>query len=224
MIRASFGKTVARSMLIGGLALLAVPAVAGCEAGNDAPTLEFHNAASGGYSDSTPIHISNAFVLGAPTGQTLPAGGAAGLFLGMFNTGTGADKLESVSAATSGGQPVASSVEVTGGSVALPPGQSTNLTGPKPSLVLKGLKAPLQNGSTVVITLQFASAGSVKVDAPVQAQSDFYSTFSPPAAGTPKVSPSASPKASGTVTPKAGATPKASATPAASASATPAKK
>lgn len=222
MIRASFGKTVARSMLIGGLALLAVPAVAGCEAGNDAPTLEFHHAASGGYSDSTPIHISNAFVLGAPTGQTLPADGAAGLFLGMFNTGTSADKLESVSAATPGGQPVASSVEVTGGSVALPPGQSTNLTGPKPSLVLKGLKAPLQNGSTVVITLQFASAGSVKVDAPVQAQSDFYSTYSPPAAGTPKVSPPASPKASGTATPKAGA--QASATPAASASATPAKK
>lgn len=209
MIRASFGKTVARSMLIGGLALLAVPAVAGCEAGNNAPTLEFHKAASGAYDSSTPITISNAFVLGAPTGQTVPAGGAASLFLGMFNTGTGADKLVSARAVTVTpkgqltGTPAASSVQISGGSVALPPGNSTNLTGPKPSLVLRGLKQPLLNGGTVGIILQFQNAGPVQLKTPVQAQADFYSTYSPPAAGTPAASPSASPKASGTATPKA---------------------
>ncbi|MCL2585488.1 MAG: copper chaperone PCu(A)C [Streptosporangiales bacterium] len=231
MIRASFGKTVARSMLIGGLALLAVPAVAGCEAGNNAPTLEFHKAASGAYSTSTPVHVSNAFVLGAPTGQSVPTGSAASLFLGLFNTGASADKLvsataEAVNPTTNKVEgPAASSVEISGGSVALPPGQSTNLTGPKPSLVLKGLKQPLDSGNTVVITLKFANAGAVQLNTPVQAQANMYATYSPPAAG----SPAASPAASGTASPKAakpGATPGAtpSATPSASASPAPSKK
>lgn len=209
MIRASFGKTVARSMLIGGLALLAVPAVAGCEAGNNAPTLEFHEAASGAYDTSTPVHVSDAFVLGGPTGQTVPTGSAASVFFGLFNTGTSADKLVSATAdvvtpANTDGGPIGN-VQLSGGSVALPPGQSTNLTGPKPSVVLQGLKKPLKSGSTVLLTLKFANAGEVRLKAPVQAQADFYSTYSPPAAGKPAQSPSASASPTGTASPNAGA-------------------
>ena len=95
-LRKSFGKTVARSTLIGGLALLAVPAIAGCEAGFNAPTLEFHAASGGAHTVVNGIEISNAFVLGAPVGGQVTKGSSASLFVGLFNNGTNNDKLVSV--------------------------------------------------------------------------------------------------------------------------------
>jgi hypothetical protein len=115
VIRASFGKSVARSTLIGGLALLAVPAVAGCEAGLNAPTLEFHPAAGGAYATFDGISVSNAFVLAAPAGSSVPAGGSASLFVGLFNNGSTNDKLLSVSAPNA-----AASVTIKGGGVTTP--------------------------------------------------------------------------------------------------------
>ena len=48
MIRASFGKTAAGRLLLGaGVLALLIPAIAGCEAGDDAPTLQFHPASFG---------------------------------------------------------------------------------------------------------------------------------------------------------------------------------
>ena len=52
MIRASFGKTAAGRLLLGAGALaVLMPAIAGCEAGNNAPTLEFHAASAGAQTD-----------------------------------------------------------------------------------------------------------------------------------------------------------------------------
>ena len=51
---------------------IAVPALAGCEAGFNAPTLTFHPAAFGGYATQDGIMIDNAFVLGSTTGVTVP--------------------------------------------------------------------------------------------------------------------------------------------------------
>ena len=45
MVRSS-RKTLAKGLLIAALALL-ISGIAGCEAGNDAPTLEFHPASPG---------------------------------------------------------------------------------------------------------------------------------------------------------------------------------
>ena len=86
MIRRSLGKTVARRALIGAVALL-VPALAGCEAGLNAPTLEFHPASNGAHAVVDDIRINNAFVLGPPSGSTLPAGASAGFFVGLYNGG-----------------------------------------------------------------------------------------------------------------------------------------
>jgi hypothetical protein len=48
VIRASSGKTAAGRLLLGaGVLALLIPAIAGCEAGQDAPTLEFHPASAG---------------------------------------------------------------------------------------------------------------------------------------------------------------------------------
>jgi copper(I)-binding protein len=164
---------VARSLLIGSLALL-IPATAGCEAGLNAPTLEFHPASTGAHVIVNGIAVTNVFVLGAPSGSTLPAGSSASVFLSLFNGGTSGDTLTGVAA------PAANSVNVSGGTVSLPVNSAVNLTGPQPSVVLTGLKKPLTAGTDVAVTLNFQHAGSVTLEVPVQPQSYEFETYSPP--------------------------------------------
>ena len=52
-----------RRLLLGAIAVL-VPALAGCEAGLDAPTLEFHPASGGVSITQNGITLDNVFVLG----------------------------------------------------------------------------------------------------------------------------------------------------------------
>jgi copper(I)-binding protein len=178
VIRASFGKTAAGRLLLGAGALaLLVPAIAGCEAGNSAPTLEYHAASSGSQTVFNGIKITNVFVLGAPSGSTVPAGESASLFLSLYNDGSVNDTLVSASAPGS-----ASSVTLNGGSVALPAYSAVDLTGPQPSVVLKSLSQPLTAGGYVPVTLDFQHAGSVTLQVPVEPQSYYWSTYSPPAA------------------------------------------
>ena len=205
MIRASFGKTTAGRLLIGAGALaLLVPAIAGCEAGTDAPTLEFHPASAGAQTVFNGIKITDVFVLGAPSGSTVPSGSSAGLFLSLYNGSANADKLMSASA---GG--AATSVAVTGTTVALPVDSAVNLTGPQPSVVLNSLTKPLTGGSYVPVTLDFQHAGSVTLQVPVEPQSYYYSTYSAPA----PASTTAAATATGTAAATKSAAPTASATP-----------
>lgn len=194
MVRSS-GRTVAKGLLIGAMALL-ISGIAGCEAGNDAPTLQFHPAAGGAYGTADGISISNAFVLGAPGGATVPAGSSVSLFLSLYNSGTGDDELTGVHATG-----WASSVQVTGGTVSLPASAQVNLTGPEPQLVLSDLAKPLSGGEAIPLTLDFAHAGSVTLDVPVEPQSFYYSTFSPPPTVTPSASATPTTKATTTATP-----------------------
>ena len=97
MIRSSHGSTLLRRLLIGAIVLL-VPVLAGCEAGDDAPTLEFHPAANGGYATADAISVDNAFILGGPDGIPLAVGSSASMFLYTYNGGGSADNLVSVSA------------------------------------------------------------------------------------------------------------------------------
>ena len=215
MIRASFGKTVARSTLIGGLALLAVPAIAGCEAGFNAPTLEFHAASGGAHTVVNGIEISNAFVLGAPVGGQVTKGSSASLFVGLFNNGTNNDKLVSVTAPDN-----ASSVAIQNGSVTIPAYGAANLTGPEPAVVLKGLTTALRGGESITVTFDFATAGAVTLSVPVEPASYYYSTYSPPPAPT---TPAATSTATtvGTTKAKAKAKSAATATPTATPTPTP---
>ena len=167
-----------RRLLVGAIALL-VPALAGCEAGLNAPTLEFHPAAAGVTTSVNEISISNVFVLGPPQGSTLPAGSSASLFLGLYNNGGNGDTLVSASS------PAAKSVTITGGSVSLPQQASVNLTGPEPEVVLSGLTMPLQGGENVDVTLNFQTAGPVTLDVPVEPQSFYYATYSQAPTPTP---------------------------------------
>jgi copper(I)-binding protein len=181
VFRSSSGKTVARRLAIGALALV-IPALAGCEAG----PFQYHAASGATYTTYNGISINDAFVLGAPSGS-IPAGSSASMFLSLFNSGTSADRLVSVTATGASGS-AAANAQLVGGGVNLPATSSVNLTGPSPSVVLTGLTKPLSSGGSIYVRLDFQRAGAVTIQVPVQPRAFEYSTFSPP-----PPSPSASP-------------------------------
>jgi copper(I)-binding protein len=197
LLRKSRGTTAARRAIIG--AALLVPVLAGCEAGYNAPTQEFHEAAAGAYSTPSPsagITVNNAFVLGPATGATLPAGSSAGLFLALYNSSGSGDTLVSASAPGT-----ARSVTLEKGPVSVSPSASVLLTGPQPELVLTGLTRSLTGGQTIAITLTFANAGKVVLEVPVEPDAFYNTALSPPA------SPSASASATASATSSPSATP-----------------
>jgi len=217
VIRASSGKTAAGRLLLGaGVLALLIPAIAGCEAGQDAPTLEFHPASAGQQADFNGIKITNAFVLGAPTGSTVPSGSSASMFVSLYNSNDNSDTLLSATAPAAAG-----SISLSGGTVALPANSApVNLTGPEPKVVLEDLTKPLRGGTTIPVTFNFQHAGQVTLQVPVEAQSYYWSTYSAPAS-TPAggAAAGAAPHSTGTATPVTGAS--STATPGGTASATP---
>ena len=186
-----------RRLLVGAIAML-VPALAGCEAGFNAPTLTFHPAANGATVVFGGITIDNAFVLGPALGSSLPAGGQAGVFLSL--AAQKSDRLESASATG-----FANSVQLINGPVTLNPGTLVDLSGPTPQIVLNGLTSPLSGGQTVQLTLDFATAGSVTLQLPVEPAAYEYTTYSPPLPPppTPTPTPTGSHKASAPASPSA---------------------
>ena len=161
-----------RRLLVGAIAML-VPALAGCEAGLNAPTLQYHSASSGTSTTLNGIELDNVFVLGPALNQTLPAGGQAGVFLAL----SAQDHDQLVSASAPG---TASSVQLLSGPITLSPGALVNLSGPAPLVVLNGLTSPLSGGESVRLVLIFANAGAVTLQVPVLPAAYDYATFSPP--------------------------------------------
>jgi copper(I)-binding protein len=213
VIRARSGKTAAGRLLLGaGVLALLIPAIAGCEAGNGAPTLEFHSASFGAHTVFNGIQITNAFVLGAPNGSTLASGASAGLFVSLYNSGSSSDTLLSATAPGTAG-----SISLSGGTVPLAAGAApVNLTGPEPKVVLENLSQPLRGGTNIPVTFDFEHAGTVTLQVPVEAQAFQWATFSPPASATPGAAVStatATPVTSGSASPSGGATGTATATP-----------
>jgi copper(I)-binding protein len=168
-----------RRLLLGAVAVL-VPVLAGCEAGYNAPTLQYHPAANGAYFNRNGITIDNAFVLAPASG--LHPGDRAGIFMGL--QAENGDKLQSVSAPGT-----ANSVKVAGNTVNLPAQQLVELYGPNPKVVLTGLSTSLAAGENVNITFTFAEAGSVTLQVPVEPRNYEYATY-----GTPAPTPTAQPK------------------------------
>jgi copper(I)-binding protein len=170
-----------RLLIVAAAAL--IPAVAGCEAGNNAPTLSWHPPAEGTGTVVHNIAIRNVFVLGGSGTTAIPAGQSAGLYFALVNTGT-PDRLMSVQAPG-----IAKGVTIPGGSVRLATNQVVLLTGPQPRAVLTGLTEPLASGTVVSVVLNFQNAGAVHLRVPVLARNQPYGTFSP--APTPTPTPTA---------------------------------
>jgi periplasmic copper chaperone A len=161
-----------RRLLVCAIAML-VAALAGCEAGADAPTLEFHQASSGTSTTVNGITVDDAFVLGPAPPAALPVGGEAGVFLSLYTHGS--DRLVAASAPGA-----ASSVRLVSGPVTLTPGTLVDLSGPEPQIVLSDLTSPLKGGQTVELVLDFETAGPVTLQVPVEPAAYDYTTYSPP--------------------------------------------
>jgi copper(I)-binding protein len=190
-----------RRLLVGAIAIL-VPALAGCEAGLNAPTLEFHPASYGVSTTVNGITLDNVFVLGPQLNETLPVGGQAGVFLAL--TAQESDQLKSVSAPGT-----ASSVQLLAGPITLNPYELVDLSGPHPEIVLSDLTIPLSGGETVTLKLNFTNAGPVTLMVPVEPAAYEFATYAPPP--TPTASTAAVVKHKHKA--KAKADPSASATP-----------
>jgi copper(I)-binding protein len=172
------------------------PAIAGCEAGFNAPTQQWHQPAAGASAVvNNVLRINNVFVLGAAPALSLPRGGSAGLFLAINNEGV-PDRLVGVTAPGT-----AAAVQLPAGGVRLPTEQSVHLSGPAPQVVLRGLTRSLGGGTHIVVVLHFLRAGSVTMAVPVMPRAQWFATFSP---APLLVRPSPSP--TGTASPSPGAT------------------
>ena len=181
MIRSSHRIGGPRGLLVLAIAAL-IPALAGCEAGTNAPTQQWHQPTDGAGTVFNNIAIRNVFVLGAPIGQTIQAGQSAGVFLAMVNNGS-PDRLVSITAPGT-----AKSVTLPGGTVGLGSQRAVYLTGPAPKIVLEGLTRALAGGTAVKLILTFQNAASVTMTVPVMPRAQYYSTFSPPPKPTPSPS------------------------------------
>ncbi len=216
MSRSRRASTPLGRLAIAAVAVGLVAGATGCEAGNNAPTLEFHPQSEGIDTVAHGIEIRDAFVLGAQIGSTLKPGQSAGFFVALYNNGS----PDTLTGATAPG--TARSVTLPSGGIALRSQQPVYLTRrPVPSIVLTGLTRSLAGGQVVRLTLNFLNTGSVSLTVPVLPRAYDYATFSPPPAPTPTQSPVAAgqgkhaKKKSSTAaaTPGATASPTASATP-----------
>jgi copper(I)-binding protein len=206
VIRSSHRIGGPRGLIVLAIAVL-IPALAGCEAGTNAPTQEWHQPTDGATAMIGKIAVKNAFVVGAPLGQTIGTGQSAGVFLAIVNSGS-ADRLLSVSAPG-----YTKAVTLPGGSVTVAGGQVVLLTGPVPKIVLTDLIRPLNGGSTIRLVLNFQNAGTVGMTVPVMPKAQYYSTFSPPPSPTPSPTPTKHHRATVTATPTPSASATATATP-----------
>ena len=174
--RARVTRHLATALLV---SAAAIPLLAGCEAGNAAPTVNFHPSVDGGQKVVGSISIGNVFVLGAPLGSALQPGQSASLFLSLVNNGA-PDRLLSITASGSAG-----SVTLVGGTIPVVMGQPQYLTGPQPQAYLVNLTRAVRNGSNLELTLNFQREGAVSLKVPVIPFASSYTTLSPPPSPTP---------------------------------------
>jgi copper(I)-binding protein len=178
-----------------------IPVLAGCEAGDQAPTLNPHVPTDATTKSAGDIVIRNAFVLGAPLGASLRPGDTASLFFSLVSNG-GSDRLVSITAPGS-----AASVRLPGGSLPVSASHPVLLNGPPTKAYLVGITRQIRGGSTLTLVMNFQRAGQVYLTVPVMARAAHYVTYGPaPSPTTP--SPAATPaaakkhhKASATPTP-----------------------
>lgn len=166
-----------RLLIVAAVAL--VPAVAGCEAGDNAPTLNWHYPTDGAGTVVQGISIRNVFVLGSKESTVLPVGRSASLFFALVNSGN-PDRLLSIQAPGT-----ATAVTIPGGSIPLAESQAVLLTGPRSKAVLTGLTRPVATGTVITLVLNFKNAGTVRLRVPVLAGGQEFATFSPPPVPTP---------------------------------------
>lgn len=171
-----------RLLIVAGATLVAALAT-GCEAGDNAPTLNWHQPTEGAGTEVHGISVRNVFVLGAPLNSILDSGQSTSLFFALVNNNSTPDRLVSIQAPGS-----ASAVTIPGGGIPLGIQQAVLLTGPRPRAVLSNLTRNLANGGYVTLIMNFQRAGSVTLRVPVVAQDQNFASFSPAPTPSPTTS------------------------------------
>jgi copper(I)-binding protein len=173
VIRSRRGLLSLRGLVVAA-AMGLIPVIAGCEAGTNAPTQQWHQPTPGASAVlNNDLRINNMFVLGPTPGFTLPRGASAGLFFALTNDGA-PDRLISMTAPGS-----AASITVPAGGITLARQQTLFLTGPAPRVLLQRLTRTLNGGQWVRVNLEFQNAGYVSLRVPVMPRTASYATFSP---------------------------------------------
>ncbi len=180
MIRSGWGSALPRRLALAAVAAL-IPVLAGCEAGNNAPTLQFHYPTDAAGTAVGQLSIRNVFVLGAPLGFSLHKGQSASLFLALVSDGR-ADTLTSITAPGT-----ATSVALPAGGIPVRYQHPVLLTGPKPTVFLTNLIRSLRGGTDIKLVLNFRNAGPVTLVVPVMARASHYVTYGTPPSPTPTV-------------------------------------
>jgi copper(I)-binding protein len=214
VIRSGWRSRLPRRLVLVAAAAL-IPVLAGCEAGTNAPTINFHYPTDAAGTVTGDISIRNVFVLGPGLGTNLRAGQSASLFMALVNTGA-PDRLLSISAPGT-----ATSVSIPSGGVPVLTNDPVLLNGPKPVLVLVHLTRTVLSGSSLKLVLTFRNAGTITLQVPVFPRALHYQTLSPPPAPTPSATVTATGKkgkhhkanASASPTPSASVTPTPTPTP-----------
>jgi len=179
VIRSGWRSALPRRLVLVAAAAL-IPAIAGCEAGNNAPTLAFHYPTDAAGTTVGQLSIRNVFIVGAPLGSSLAPGQSASLFLALVNDGSSPDRLLSITAPGS-----ASSVVLAGGSIEVISRHPVFLTGPQPKAYLVDLTRTLTSGSDIKLVLNFLKAGPVTLMVPIFAKATHYVTYGAPPSPTP---------------------------------------
>jgi copper(I)-binding protein len=182
VIRSGWGSALPRRLVLVAAAAV-IPVLAGCEAGSNAPTLQFHYPTDAAGTVVGQLSIRNVFVLGAPLGSSLQKGQSASLFLALVNDGA-PDTLTSVSAPGT-----AASVTLPAGGITVRDQHPVFLTGPKPAVFLAGLTRIVTGGSNITLVLTFRNAGPVTLVVPVMARAAHYVTYGTPPSPAPSASP-----------------------------------
>jgi hypothetical protein len=182
------GWAAALPRLVPAAAAALVLLLAGCEAGDNAPTLDFHYPTDTAGTVIGGLSIRNVFVLGATLGSSVAKGQNASLFLNLVNEGA-ADRLVSISAPGA-----AASVSLPAGGIPLPSGSDNlALSGPHAVAYLKDLSRTLQNGSDITIVLSFLKQGLVTLSVPVMPRAIHFSTYAPAPTASPHATKTGSP-------------------------------
>lgn len=185
-----------RLLLVSAVAL--IPVLAGCEAGSQAPTLNFHVPTDATTADAGSLAVRNVFVLGAPLGSQLQPGQTASVFFSVAST-SGSDRLLSITAPGS-----AASVQLPAGGLGVTASRPLLLNGPQTKAFLVGITRRIRNGSTLTLVLNFQREGQVRMQVPVMARASFLVTYGPapsPTIPAPTATPGAHKKHRKTVTP-----------------------
>jgi copper(I)-binding protein len=176
-------------VLVSAVAAL-VGLLAGCQAGDGAPTLTFHPPADSSTFDAGNIAIRNVFVLGAPLGSKLRPGQTASVFFSLVNNGT-PDRLTGISAPG-----YATSAHLPAGGIAVTPGKPVYISGPQTVAYLTGLTRTITAGSNLTLNFFFKKEGEVSFQVPVFARALQYATFPAAPSPTPSVTGNSKTKAS----------------------------